>query len=204
MDRALPPHRSRSTLAVLGGCAAALIVAYALVPRGAEPRAMLSHGAVGAVALLSGLVVIRAARRPGGRRAGLAWGAALALIGALDAAILVRDILRGPSGPAGGTVLPGLAVGAVAVLLLALVWSELKVHFETPGRREVVADAGLAAVAAAAALYPVLRPASAANGAAMASSALFACSATVVLVAWGALALRRPSPIHLGLFLVVA
>jgi PAS domain S-box-containing protein len=204
MDRALPPHYSRSTLAVLGGCAAALIVAYAVVPRGIEPRAVLSHGAVGGVALLSGVVAIRSSRRPEGWRAGAAWGAVLALIGALDAAILVRDLVRAPTGPAGGTVLPGIVVGAVGVLLLALYWSELRVHFDRQGRWEIMADAGLAAVAAAAALYPVLRPAGQPSGGALASSALFACSAMLVLVAWGALALRRPSAMHVGLFLVVA
>ncbi|MDP9343873.1 MAG: PAS domain-containing sensor histidine kinase [Actinomycetota bacterium] len=203
MDRALPPHRSRSTLAVLGGCAAALILAYALVPRGILPRAMLSHGAVGGVALLSGVVVIHAARRPGGWRAGLGLGAALALIGAFEALFLVRDLLRAPTGPAGGTLLPAIVVGAVAILLVALFWFELRVHFDSQGRREVMADVGLTAVAAASVLYPLLRPSGQPSGEAVASSALFACSAMLVLVAWAALALRRPSPMHLGLFLVV-
>src|SRR5438445_1174360 len=158
MDRTLPPHHSRLTLAVLGGCAAALVLAYVLVPRGIEPRAMLSHGAVGGAALLSGIVAIRAARRPNGWGAALSWGLALVLIGALDALVLVRDVVRRPTGPGGGGLLPALAVGAVGILFLGLFRSELIVHFERQDRREVLADVALASVAAAAALYPVLRP----------------------------------------------
>jgi len=204
MDRVIPRHDDRTTLAVLGGSAMALVLAYVVVPRSVGPRAMLSHGAGAAVALLSGMVAIRAARRPGGWAPAISWGLALTLIGAFDAVVLVRDLVTHPRGPAEGTFFPAVAVAAVGVLVLALLWVEVKVHFESADRPEVVADVGLAALAAAAAVYAILRPAASAGGAEIASGAIFACTTMLVVVGWGALALRMPSPLHLGLFAVLS
>jgi signal transduction histidine kinase len=186
-------------LALAGGAIAA---AYALWPHGIEQRALLSHGSGGVIALLAAVITLRAARRPNAWRPTFAAGLALLAIGLGQAAGLALTLLDPPAGPYGGGIVVDGPFVLVAVLLLVLYRAELIEHYPPEDRREAVADIALLAVAGTAIVFLFLRP-DAPRGVDVISSAVIALTTVAAVAAAGAVALRDPSPVHLGLFAIL-
>src|SRR5439155_24238055 len=81
--------------------------------------------------------------------------------------------------------------------------SELREHFAPEDRREVLADVILLAVASGSIVYIAIRPGGAPLGVEL-SCALWAGAVMTAVIAWWALALWLPSPVHAGLALATA
>jgi signal transduction histidine kinase len=185
-------------LAALGvGCA------YALWPPGLEQRALLSHGAGGIIALLAAVTILRAARRPNAWRPSFAAGLALLAIGVAQTAGLAFTMLEPPSGPYGGDALVAFPYLVVAALLLILYRAEVNEHFAPEERSEALADIALLSVAGSVFVFLVLRPGPPSSAHDLVSSAAIAVATVVAIAAGGAVALRDPSPVHLGLFAIL-
>ena len=195
----------RTDLVVLAAAGAAVVAGYASWPNGIQARAVLSHGAGAVIALLAAVMIMRAARRPGAWRPSRAAGLAILRIGLFQAAALVVVMTRPPPAPYGEGFLVDLPYAAVAVLLLLLYRAELAEHFEALDRREVVADIALLVVAGGAIVFLVLRPSGVEGSSVqdLVSSAIIAAATISALAAGGALALRVPSPVHVGLFAIL-
>src|SRR5919201_1110605 len=195
-------HRELVLLAITG---AAAVAGYALWPKGIESRALLSHGSGAVIALLAAVMIMRAARRPGAWRPSSAAGLALLGIGLIQTAALVAVMLRPPSGPYGGGLLVNVPYAVVAVLLLLLYRAELAEHFGVKDRREVVADIALLVVAGGVIVFLVLRPSGPAGARFedLVSSAVIAGATVSAVAAGGALALRVPFAVHIGLFAIL-
>jgi PAS domain S-box-containing protein len=205
MERAAPAPTHRHAVVALLAIAGLLVVLTLLWPTAGASRATLSHGAGAAVALAAGVIATRAGRRRGAWRGTLAGGAVLFLVGLAQAAALVHDLLARPSGPYGMQAWVVAPFAVFAALTLTLYRRELLDHFSADDRREFLADAALLAVAAGAMVFLTVRPApGTGNAGALATSAAMTGLAMAVVGVSGALALRLPSRMHLGLFVVFA
>jgi signal transduction histidine kinase len=204
MQPAIPTRGDRSILAGAAIVAVGLIAAYALIPADPRGRSVVSNAAQMVVGLLSGVAMLRASRRPGAWRGTWAFGMAGLLIALVNGVFLAQDLSGGAltQQPGIGDVL-FLALG---VLILLPFREELREHFDEEDRREVAADVALVATAAGALVYLLVRPDPGAgiSPAALLSSVIFATSTVVGFTAWGALTLWVPSPIHGGIFAVMA
>ena len=204
MERpASPGAGARTQLALLAVAAAAVTAAYAFWPRGIQQRALLSHGSGAIIALLAAAITMRAARRPNAWRPTFAAGLALLAIGLAQTAGLALTMLDPPVQPYGGGIVVDGPFVAVAVLLLALYRAELVEHFPPEERREAVADITLLAVAGTAIVFLFLRPGTPGSAQDIFSSAVIALTTVAAIAAGGAVALREPSPVHLGLFAIL-
>jgi PAS domain S-box-containing protein len=204
MKRPASSVSARAPLALLAVAAVAVAVAYGLWPRGIEQRALLSHGSGGIIALLAAAIILRAARRPDAWKPSFAAGLALLAIGLGQAAGLAFTMLDPPTGPYGGDALVVGPYVVVATLLLVLYRSELVEHFPREERGEALADITLLAVAGSVIVFLVLRPGLPTSSRDLVSSAIIAITTVVAIAAGGAVALRDPSPVHLGLFAILS
>jgi PAS domain S-box-containing protein len=204
MQPAISTRGNRSILAGAAVAALGLIAAYALIPADPHGRSIVSNATQMGVGLLSGIVMLRASRRPGAWRGTWAFGLAGLLIGLVNGVFLVQDVAGAAVARQSG--LGDLLFLVLGVMILLPLREELREHFDDEDRQEVAADVALMATAAGAFVYLLVRPESAAgvNPATLLSSVIFATSTVVGVASWGALTLWVPSPIHGGILGVMA
>lgn len=206
MESAPAPQRTHIFLIALALAGPAIVVAYALVPEDPDARTLLSGSSLLAANLLAAVVILGVSRRPWGWRPAQAFGLAALGAAVLAGGLVVRSLLSSDaSAPTAAAVGAVALVGIGALLVIPFGW-ELRDHFRREHRIDVAADVALIAVAAGGIAYLALRPApdEGMTAAAVTSSAAFALVAATVIAAWGALTLSVPSPIHLGLLVVMA
>jgi PAS domain S-box-containing protein len=196
-----PPPRSRVPLAALALSAVALIAAQILMPHGVGSRAVVAS-AIGALAAgVAAAVVLQSSRRRGAWRSTRRYGVALAALALVQAGFLVIALVRPPDGPFGRNALIGLGPLVIGGVLMPLFWSELREHFPRVDRPEVLANIVLLAAASGTLVYLVLRPDPPQPAMITLSCVLWAAVVMTGAVAWTALALWLPSPVHIGLAL---
>ncbi|MFL5797226.1 MAG: ATP-binding protein [Actinomycetota bacterium] len=198
------PRPSRAPLALLALSAVALVSAQVLMPSGFRGRAVVTSSTGMVAGAVAAGVVLLASRRPDAWASARRYGLALVALVLAQAAFLVTAVVAPPHGPYGSTWLVDLAVVGMALLLLPLFWSELREHFPRGDRREVIADIVLLAAASGTLVYLLLRPDGPQPATTSASLVVWVGVVMTGVVAWTALAMWLPSPVHIGLSVFVA
>jgi PAS domain S-box-containing protein len=200
MERASP----RVPFLVLGLGAVVLVAAQFLMPDDIKGRAVVSAASGLIAAGIAAGVVLRAARRPDAWSSTRRFGLALLAIAIVQLAFLLLALFGSIDGSYGPSGLIDIAVLAIGGLLVPLFRSELSEHFPREDRRDVLADIVLLAAAGGTLVYLVMRP----DGPQPAGLTLAVVVWTGVVmtgvVAWTALAMWLPSPVHVGLCLALA
>jgi len=195
------PRPSRAPLGLLALSAVALVVAQVAMPSGVRARAIFSSAYGAMAAAVAAVVVLQAARRGDAWRSTRRYGKTLLALALAQAGFLVAALVKPPVGPFGPGALVDLIPVGVVLLMRPLLWFELRDHFPRGDRREVLADIMLLAVASATLVFVVLRPDTTHPAMITFSAGLWAGVVMTGVVAWTALAMWLPSPVHIGLSL---
>ena len=202
MDRPLA-RDSASSLALLAISAVAIVLVHVLRPAALGTRAIVVQATGTAAAAIAAGVILWAARREDAWSATRRYGIAVFSLALVQATFLAMAAVVPPSKPFGSNGLIDLALLAVGGLLVPLFASELREHFDREDWKEVLADVFLLAAASGTLVYLVVRPAGLPPSLAVAS-AIWVGAVMIGVIAWGALALWLPSPVHVGLALAMA
>jgi signal transduction histidine kinase len=201
LSYAARPTGSRVTFALLGGAAVVVVAAQLLLPTDIPSRAVIAS-AVGTLAVgVAAGVVLRSSRRADAWKATRRYGLALTALALVQAGFLVAAIVDPPTTPFGGSALVDLVPLALGILMRLLFWWELRDHFPRGDRREVLADIALLAVSSGTLVFLLIQSDAPQSMSLSLSAALWAGVVTTGVVAWTALAMWLPSPVHIGLAL---
>ena len=198
------PTSTRAPFALLALAAVVLVVAHAFMPDHIGSRTLVSAASGAFAAFVAAGVVLTAARRSDAWASTRRFGLALAAVGLVQVAFFVYALVRPPTGPMGPSGLIDIAVVVIGALLVPLFWSELREHFPREDRREVLADIVLLAAASGTLVYLVMRPDPPRPAGVTASVVVWTGVVMTGMIAWTALAMWLPSPVHVGLCLALA
>jgi len=210
MERAAAPRvspdqrASRAPLALLAIGAVVLGTAHLLMPGDIGGRTIVASASGAFVAGVAALVVFRAARRPDAWSSTRRFGIALAALAVVQLVFLVVALVHPPTGPYGPSGLIDIAVLVVGGLLVPLFRSELAEHFPREDRRDVLADIVLLAAALGTLVYLVMRPDQPVSATVTFAVVVWTAVVMTGMIAWTALAMWLPSPVHIGLCLALA
>src|SRR6266508_321275 len=202
MDRPLA-RDSGPSLALLAFGALIIVLAHVLQPAALGTRTLVVQGSGTAAAAIAAGVILWSARRRDAWDATRRYGIAVFALALIQATFLAMAAVVPTSKPFGGDGLIDFALLAVGGLLAPLFASELREHFDREDWKEVLADVFLLAAASGTLVYLVIRPEGLPLSLA-AAGAIWACAVMIAVIAWGALALWLPSPVHVGLALAMA
>ncbi len=202
MDRPLA-RDSGPSLALLAFGALIIVLAHVLQPAALGTRALVVQGSGTAAAAIAAGVILWSARRRDAWDATRRYGIAVFALALIQATFLAMAAVVPTSKPFGGDGLIDFALLAVGGLLAPLFASELREHFDREDWKEVLADVFLLAAASGTLVYLVIRPEGLPLSLA-AAGAIWAGAVMIGVIAWGALALWLPSPVHVGLALAMA
>src|SRR6266511_4400523 len=202
MDRPLA-RDSGPSLALLAFGALIIVLAHVLQPAALGTRALVVQGSGTAAAAIAAGVILWSARRRDAWDATRRYGIAVFALALIQATFLAMAAVVPTSKPFGGDGLIDFALLAVGGLLAPLFASELREHFDREDWKEVLADVFLLAAASGTLVFLVIRPEGLPLSLA-AAGAIWAGAVMIGVIAWGALALWLPSPVHVGLALAMA
>src|SRR3990170_963078 len=195
-------RRSLPTLGILAAAAASLAAVYISTPESFPTRSLLSDTCLFAAGLLSAIVILQRARKPGAWEGTLPFGVAMLAMAVAKALDFVNDLFEPTVRARQATDLFFLIIGA---LFLIPAWIQFREHFRKEDRREIAADVALIAVARIGVVYLLLRRVGETQQlASLIWSGIFAATAAAALTAYIALVLWVPTPSHMGRLGVVA
>ena len=197
-------HESSAPLVLLGFAAIVLLVCHLVMPEDLQSRAIVAASSGAFVAAVAAFVVLRSARRPEAWSSTRRFGLALAALALTQVVFLVYAVVRPPTGAYGPSGLIDIAVVVIGGLLVPLFRTELGEHFRPEDRRDVLADIVLLAAALGTLVYLVMRPDQPVTPGITISVIVWTVVVMTGMIAWTALAMWLPSPVHVGLCLALA
>ncbi len=201
VERASP---SPMPLALLAVGAVVLVVAHLRMPSDIASRAVISPASGAFATGIAAWVVFWCARRSDAWASTRRFGIALAALALVQVGFLVLAVVHSPTAAYGPSGWIDVAVIGMGILLVPLFRSELADHFPPEDRRDVLADVVLLAAALGTLVYLVMRPDQPVTPLVTASVIVWTAVVMTGMIAWTALAMWLPSPVHVGLCLALA